>query len=77
MSYNYDPELVALLEFLPDAALTISDPENARASFGELMGQFNAELDRSGVDIVDRNISGPSEAPRCGDTYLLSRGSEP
>ena len=63
MSYNYDPELVALLEFLPDAALTISDPENARASFGELMGQFNAELDRSGVDIVDRNISGPSEAP--------------
>ncbi|MDG1944219.1 MAG: alpha/beta hydrolase [Halioglobus sp.] len=63
MSYNYDPELVALLEFLPDAALTISDPENARASFGELMGQFNAELDRSGVNIVDRNISGPSEAP--------------
>ncbi len=31
MSYNYDPELQALLAFLPDTSLGIHDPVKARA----------------------------------------------
>jgi acetyl esterase len=63
MGYNYDPELEVLLELLPDASLTISDPAKARESFLELTAQFNAELDRSGVEIENRSIPGPGGAP--------------
>lgn len=63
MSYNYDPELLPLLDFLPDEGLDISDPVAARAGFGEMAALLNAEADRSGVIIDDRNIPGPEGAP--------------
>ena len=63
MSYNYDPELAALLEFLPDAGLDISDIEGARAGFTELIAALNAGLDLSGITIENRNIPGPQGAP--------------
>jgi acetyl esterase len=63
MGYNYDPELAALLEFLPDASLGISDPASARAAFLELIAQFNADIDHSGITIEDRTVPGPPGAP--------------
>ena len=63
MDYNYDPELKELLELLPDSSLSISDPVQARAGFQEMTAQLNADIDRSGVNIEERNIPGPAGAP--------------
>lgn len=63
MGYNYDAELAAMLEFLPDGSMTISDPVQARAGFLQLTSMLNAELDRSGVVIENRTIAGPTDAP--------------
>ena len=63
MSYNYDPELQSLLEFLPDTSLGIHDPVKARAGFLELIALLNADVDRSGVAIENRSIPGPVGAP--------------
>jgi acetyl esterase len=63
MSYNYDPELEAMLGFLPDVSLDISDPAQSRAGFSEMIALLNADLDPSGVDIENRAIPGPQGAP--------------
>ena len=63
MSYNYDPELASLLEFLPDVSLGISEPVKARAGFLELVAQLNADIDQHGVAIYNRSIPGPTGAP--------------
>lgn len=63
MSYNYDPELASLLDLLPDVSLDISDPVQSRAGFSQMIDQLNADLDTSGVDIENRLIPGPAEAP--------------
>jgi len=63
MSYNYDPELAAMLDFLPDVALDISDPVASRAGFAEMIAMLNADVDSSGVAIEDRTIPGPQDAP--------------
>lgn len=61
MTYAIDPELVPMLEFLPDIAL--EDPVAARAGFGGIIEQMNAELDQSGVEIENLSIAGQSGAP--------------
>ena len=48
MTYAYDPELVPMLELLPDANLDISDPVASRAEFSGMIAALNAELDQSG-----------------------------
>jgi len=64
MTYAYDPELVPLLDLLPDSSeLDISDPAASRAGFAELIAAMNAELDQSGVSMENLSISGPSGAP--------------
>jgi acetyl esterase len=63
MTYNYDPELAELLEFLPEGLLDLTDAPASRAAFGEMVAGMNADLDRSGVVIEDRNIAGPEDAP--------------
>ena len=63
MSYNYDPELAAMLEFLPEGALDLTDPVATRAAFLEMIEMMNAELDRDGVRMEDRAIPGPDGAP--------------
>lgn len=63
MDYNYDPELAPLLDFLPDAGLTIANVEQARANFLEMTASFNADLDESGISIDNRRIAGPPSAP--------------
>jgi len=62
-SYNYDPELAAMLEFLPAGGLDLSDPVGTRTGFLEMIDARNAELDRSGVVVEDRDIAGPENAP--------------
>ncbi|MFT5102311.1 MAG: acetyl esterase, partial [Planctomycetaceae bacterium] len=64
MSYNYDPELAPLLEFLPDSALGLEDPVAARTGFSELINSMNADLDTSGIDIEETEIPGPEGAPK-------------
>lgn len=63
MAYNYDPELATLLDFLPDNALAISDPAQARARFVEMISALNADLDSQGVTIDNRAAPGPAGAP--------------
>jgi len=63
MSYNYDPELQALLEFLPDTSLGLNEPVKARAGFLELIASLNADIDHTGVAIENRRVPGPAGAP--------------
>ncbi|MEZ5502741.1 MAG: alpha/beta hydrolase [Halioglobus sp.] len=63
MDYNYDPELAAMLELLPDTSIGISDPVAARAGFLELVAQLNADIDQRGVGTEERLVPGPAGAP--------------
>ncbi len=63
MAYHYDAELVSMLELLPDTSFTISNPQQARASFLEMTASLNADLDESGVVIANQTITGPEGAP--------------
>lgn len=74
MSYDYDPELVPLLDLLPDTRLDISNPEASRAGFREMAALLNAELDASGVAIEDRVIPGPLGAPEVGVRIYTPEG---
>ena len=60
MSYAIDPELAPLLEFLPEGSF--SDVEESRAFLAALVEPMNANVDTSGLEIVDREISGPDGA---------------
>jgi acetyl esterase/lipase len=62
MSYSYDPELLPLLELLADIEIDLSDPIATRAMFSAMTEPMNAEVDRNGVSIEDRNIAGPGES---------------
>lgn len=64
MSYNYDPELAAMLEVLPDVSLDISDLAQARVGFAEMIDMLNVDIDSSGVAVTDRAIPGPEGAPQ-------------
>jgi len=63
MSYNYDPELAAALEFLPEGGLDLNDLPGTRLGFMAMIEPMNADLDRSGVEIENRSIPGPDGAP--------------
>lgn len=63
MSYNYDPELQAVLSLLPDTSLGITDPVKAREFFLDMVNLLNANIDATGVMIANRTIPGPVGAP--------------
>lgn len=63
MSYNYDPELQAVLSLLPDTSLGITDPVKAREYFLEMTTALNGGIDASGVAIENRAIPGPDGTP--------------
>ncbi|NND67051.1 MAG: alpha/beta hydrolase, partial [Halioglobus sp.] len=63
MSYNYDPELAAAMEFLPEGALDLTDPVATRQGFLDMIEVMNADLDRSGVAMENRSIPGPEGDP--------------
>jgi len=57
MSYAYDPELVPIVETLEYSEMT--DVARARAFILEMLTPLNADVDTSGVIIVDRDAPGP------------------
>ena len=59
MNYNYDPDLLPLLELLGDVEIELSDPVATRAMFSAMTEPMNAEVDRSGVALENRDIAGP------------------
>ncbi len=59
MSYNYDPELLPLLELLGDARVDLDDPAATRAMFRAMTEPMNAQVDLAGVAMEDRDIQGP------------------
>ncbi len=63
MTYHFDPELAAALEFLPEGGLDLSNPEETRRGFLEMVEAMNADIDQSGVTTDNRNIPGPEGAP--------------
>jgi acetyl esterase/lipase len=63
MSYEFDPELAAMMAQLPEMDLGISDPPTARAGFADMVAALNADLDTRGVLVEDRAIPGPADAP--------------
>lgn len=63
MSYNYDPELAAALEFLPEGGLDLTDPVATRQGFLAMIEMVNADLDQSGVVIENRSIPGRDGDP--------------
>ena len=60
MSYNIDPELQAVLEFLP--SLDLENPGQARAGLTEMSALMTDSIDETGVSIEDRSIPGASGA---------------
>jgi acetyl esterase len=63
MSYNYDPELQSMLEFLPDTSVAFSDPPAAREGFLKLVAMLNTNVDHSGVAVENRLVPSSAEAP--------------
>lgn len=63
MSYNFDPELAEMMKLLPDTTLGMNDPVKAREGFAEMAAMINADLDTTGVTIVNRAIEGPAGSP--------------
>jgi hypothetical protein len=63
MSYNYDPELQSMLEFLPDTSVAFSDPPAAREGFLKLVAMLNTNVDHSGVTVENRLVPGPADTP--------------
>ena len=63
MTYNYDPELAAMLELLPDTGITMANPAKAREGFSAMTAALNADLDTAGVHIENREVPGPEGAP--------------
>jgi acetyl esterase/lipase len=63
MSYNFDPELAAAMDFLPEGTMDLSKPVETREAFMQLIDMLNDGLDKSGVVTEDRDIPGPDGAP--------------
>jgi acetyl esterase/lipase len=57
MTYAIDPELLPLLELVPEG--DFGDVASARARLALLVEPMNASVDASGIAIDDREISGP------------------
>ena len=59
--YKYDPELAPMVPHLPKS--DFSEPQKARESMKDIIAQFNAEVDVSGLNIEDITVPGPLDAP--------------
>jgi acetyl esterase/lipase len=73
MTYDFDPELVPLLELLPP--LGIENVVQAREGFLEMTRAFNADIDESGVRTEDRSIPGPAGAPEVAVRLYTPEGT--
>lgn len=61
MKYNIDPELAPALAMLPD--MPFADAAVARAGMEAMVSAMNADVDVSGLRIVEQTIPGPAGAP--------------
>ncbi|HEV7526568.1 MAG TPA: alpha/beta hydrolase [Acidimicrobiia bacterium] len=61
MTYAYDPELTAVVEMLPQS--DFGDVQRSRAGLSALLDPLNANVDTTGLDVVDHEIPGPHGAP--------------
>ena len=60
-NYNIDPELMPVIEMLPDFGF--EDPAAAREGMEDLIAMLNSELDESGVLLENIKIPAPEYAP--------------
>lgn len=60
MTYNFDPELTAMTEQMPES--NFGDPVASRSVMEEMMAVLNANIDETGTSIEDRTIPGPEGA---------------
>ena len=61
MSYAIDPEFAELIALLPDGSF--DDLQAARDGLDEMLPILNADLDLSGLEVVDRVVPGPDDHP--------------
>jgi len=61
-AYDIDPELAEFAELMSSMPL-LTDVREARALILDFVGPLNAGIDVSGLDIDDRTIPGPPDAP--------------
>src|SRR6187401_1917833 len=75
MPYAFDPELLPLVEMLPQS--DFSDIETSRANTEALLAPLNAKVDTAGVVIEDREIPGPEGAPNVLVRIYAPEGDAP
>ncbi len=75
MDYAIDPELVPLLELIPDSDL--DDLVAARALADSFVDLINAGIDYSGVTITNREVPGPAGAPPVGVRWFVPQAVAP
>jgi len=61
MTYNFDPEFTDIIAALPQ--MPFDDPVAARAGIEALSAAMNASVDLTGVQVDERDIPGPQQAP--------------
>lgn len=61
-AYDIDPELAEFAELMSSMPL-LTDVQEARSLILDFVGPLNAGVDVSGLDIDDRTIPGPPDAP--------------
>ena len=61
MPYAFDPELAAFIDSIPSTDIT--DLATARAGLAAMLEPLNADVDTSGLRIVDHDVPGPDGAP--------------
>lgn len=62
MSYSIDPELSAILEYIPES--DFSNPVAMRKNMRDMMNLFGSDADESGINIINTAIPGPADAPQ-------------
>jgi hypothetical protein len=64
VSYDFDPELAAIIPLLPTTSLeTVNDVATARTSMLDLLGELNAGVDLHGIVVTDHVVPGPAGTP--------------
>jgi acetyl esterase/lipase len=75
MTYDFDPELVPIVELLPDT--TLDDLDTARAGLLKLVEPLNERIDTTGITITDHQVPGPKGAPEVLVRVYVPDGEAP
>ncbi len=63
MTYNYDPELAAVIDLLPEGLIDLTNPAASRAAFVEMIDAMNAEINTEGVVCKESATAGDVTVP--------------